>query len=76
VAYAHQYFLLMRDLTFVTLFLIVAAALIALVTKASLDQWLTVGVMLVGEFLLAMRTAESLGIEFVRNALAEESAKP
>ena len=75
IAYAHQYYLLMRDITFVTVLLIVAAVVAALVAGSGADDWLVAAALLVGEFLLAMRAAESLGRDLVRNVLAEESAK-
>ena len=76
VGYAHQYYLLMRDLTFVTVLLGIATIIFAVATHASMHVCLIVGAMLLGELLLAMRSATSLAYDLVRNALAEESAKP
>jgi hypothetical protein len=65
----------MRDLTFLTLLLMPLATIGSVATRASGDVWLTLAAMLVAEFLLGMRAAESLAVDLVRNVLAEESAR-
>ncbi len=75
VAYAHRFYLLMRDLAWVTLLQIVIAVAAAIYTNANLEHWIkSVGILL-AEFFIAIRTAASFGVEFVRNVLAEESAR-
>jgi hypothetical protein len=76
VAYAHQYWLLMRDLASITPFLIVATGIAAYVKDVPPKGWGVAVAMLIAELLLAIGSACSLGEDLVRNVLAEESAKP
>jgi len=76
VAYAHRYYLLMRDLSWVTLLLIATSIVAGIWTNADLRHWLKAEGILLAEFVITVRTAASFGVEFVRNVLAEESARP
>lgn len=75
VAYAHQYYLLMRDLTFVTGILAVATLIVLALTRSASGIWLVAMGFVAGELALSVRAGRSLAHEFVCNALAEESAK-
>lgn len=75
IAYAHQYYLLMRDLTFVTGILAVATLIVLALTRQASGIWLVSMGFIAAELVLSVRVGRSLANEFVCNALAEESAK-
>lgn len=76
VAYAHRFYLLMRDLAWVTLLLIAIAIAAGIWSNANLEHWIKAAGILVAELFIAVRIAATFGVEFVRNVLAEESARP
>lgn len=75
VAYAHQYYLLMRDLTFVTAILALITVVVLVVMRSAPGVWLVTLAFIAAELALSVSSGRSLANDFVRNALAEESAK-
>jgi hypothetical protein len=75
VSFAHQHFLLMRDIASVTPLLMVAAVVAAFIRNVPAPVWALFSLILAAELILAIGSARSLGCDLVRNVLAEESAK-
>jgi hypothetical protein len=76
VAYAHQYYLLMRDLSFSTVLLAATTLGVVTVVQPGAGAVLVAAGLLAAELVLTVSAGRSLARDFVLNTLAEESAKP